>query len=384
MGAIPLKETHVQRSSSKSFQWRWKHDNLRLIVLSITISLAMTFMFLVLLKGTSEKSVSLVLNGQEKIISTSHSSLQQLLEEQAIAVGPYDELSIPLGAALQEGDRIVIDQAVPVTILADGKTLQVNTTKKTVEAAIGESNIAVREQDKVFPSSESKLKANMTIRVMRIDKQQVKTTHDIPFTVVRKQDATLEKGQLKMVKAGQNGQLVKTFEKVYQDGKLVTQTLLAKSMEKPAVSKIVAVGTKEKPKPKPAVLTAASSSPTTALTKSGLNLKAKKVLTNVTLTAYTAGFASTGKSKGDPGYGITASGAKVSEGRTIAVDPDVIPMGWWVYIEGIGFRRAEDTGGAINGKKIDVFYESESYVKKFGKKRGYTVYVLGPTKPKLS
>ncbi|SDS80196.1 protein of unknown function [Paenibacillaceae bacterium GAS479] len=384
MGAIPLKETHVQRSSSKSFQWRWKHDNLRLILLSATISIAMTFMFLVLLNGTSEKSVSLVLNGQEKIVSTNHSSLEQLLDEQAIAVGPNDQLSVPLSSALQEGDRIVIEQAVPVTILADGKTTKVYTTEKTVKAAIGESNIAVREQDKVFPDSNSKLKADMTIRIMRIDKHQMTTKHNIPFTVVRKQDATLEKGKLKMVKAGQDGQLVKTFEKVYQDGKLVLTTLLAKSMEKPAVDKVIAVGTKEKPKPKATTLSAGTSSPTSATTKSGMNLKAKKILTNVTLTAYTAGFASTGKSKGDPGYGITASGATVSEGRTIAVDPDVIPLGWWVYIEGIGFRRAEDTGGAVNGKKIDVFYESESYVKKFGKKRGYTVYVLGPTKPKLS
>ncbi|GJM83433.1 hypothetical protein HMSSN139_59290 [Paenibacillus sp. HMSSN-139] len=45
----------------------------------------------------------------------------------------------------------------------------------------------------------------------------------------------------------------------------------------------------------------------------------------------------------------TASGTRVTEGRTIAVDKDVVPLGWWVYIEGIGFRKAEDTGGASMG-----------------------------------
>ncbi|MNP19135.1 Cell wall-binding protein YocH precursor [compost metagenome] len=56
-------------------------------------------------------------------------------------------------------------------------------------------------------------------------------------------------------------------------------------------------------------------------------------------------------------------------------------MGWWVYIEGIGFRRAEDTGSAIKGNKIDVYFDSTSYANKFGTKRGYTVYVIGPKKP---
>ena len=39
------------------------------------------------------------------------------------------------------------------------------------------------------------------------------------------------------------------------------------------------------------------------------------------------------------------------EGRTIAVDPDVIPLGWWVYIEGIGFRRAEDTEARLTAER---------------------------------
>jgi 3D (Asp-Asp-Asp) domain-containing protein len=74
----------------------------------------------------------------------------------------------------------------------------------------------------------------------------------------------------------------------------------------------------------------------------------------------------------------------VKEGRTIAVDPNVIPLGWWVYIEGIGFRRAEDKGSAIKGKKIDIYYDSEAKAERFGKKKGYTVYVIGPSKPTAS
>lgn len=56
------------------------------------------------------------------------------------------------------------------------------------------------------------------------------------------------------------------------------------------------------------------------------------------------------------GYGDgTATGTRCTEGRTIAVDPRVIPLGSKVYIEGFGDFIAEDTGGAIKGNKIDIY-----------------------------
>jgi 3D (Asp-Asp-Asp) domain-containing protein len=97
---------------------------------------------------------------------------------------------------------------------------------------------------------------------------------------------------------------------------------------------------------------------------------------STTLTAYTAGKESTGKTPSHPQYGITYSGVKAEEGRTVAVDPKVIPLGSTVYIEGIGIRKAEDTGSAIKGSKIDVFMNDVGEARTFGVKRNVKVFVL--------
>ena len=54
-------------------------------------------------------------------------------------------------------------------------------------------------------------------------------------------------------------------------------------------------------------------------------------------------------------------------GRTIAVDPKIIPLGSEVKV-GDKVYVAEDTGGAIKGKRIDLFVGSHSEAMKFGKK----------------
>ena len=55
------------------------------------------------------------------------------------------------------------------------------------------------------------------------------------------------------------------------------------------------------------------------------------------------------------GDGITFTGTQATVGRTVAVDPAVIPLGSWLYIQGIGWRRAEDAGGAVKGNIIDIY-----------------------------
>lgn len=80
----------------------------------------------------------------------------------------------------------------------------------------------------------------------------------------------------------------------------------------------------------------------------------------------------TGDEPGCTGY--TATGRRLERGM-VAVDPDVIPLGSQLYIEGYGYATAEDTGGAIIGDRIDLAMDSIGEANEFGV-RNVVVYVL--------
>lgn len=80
-----------------------------------------------------------------------------------------------------------------------------------------------------------------------------------------------------------------------------------------------------------------------------------------TLTAYCACSECCGKEDG-----ITATGTVAQEGVTIAVDPDVIPLGSWVDVNGHQYH-AEDVGGGIIGNHIDIYFDSHDQAWDFGR-----------------
>ena len=63
--------------------------------------------------------------------------------------------------------------------------------------------------------------------------------------------------------------------------------------------------------------------------------------------------------------GYTATGAKATQGVTIATDPDVIPMGTEVEIDG-HIYIAQDVGGAISGNRIDLYFDSHEDALQWG------------------
>ena len=82
----------------------------------------------------------------------------------------------------------------------------------------------------------------------------------------------------------------------------------------------------------------------------------------INASAYTAAADECGKSDG-----ITASGLKVKENRTLAC-PKMYPFGTKIKIEGYGTYNCEDRGGAIKGNKFDIYMKTKNEAFAFGRR----------------
>lgn len=73
---------------------------------------------------------------------------------------------------------------------------------------------------------------------------------------------------------------------------------------------------------------------------------------------------------------MTSTGRVPKAGRTIAVDPRIIPYGSKIYIPALGRTYiAEDCGGGIKGNKVDIYMSSNRECYNFGVKY-LTIYIL--------
>lgn len=82
----------------------------------------------------------------------------------------------------------------------------------------------------------------------------------------------------------------------------------------------------------------------------------------INASAYTAAADECGKNDG-----VTASGLKVAEKRTLACPP-AYPFGTKISIEGVGELRCEDRGGAIKGNHFDIYVETKTEAFAFGRR----------------
>jgi 3D (Asp-Asp-Asp) domain-containing protein len=80
--------------------------------------------------------------------------------------------------------------------------------------------------------------------------------------------------------------------------------------------------------------------------------------------------------------GLTATLTRAEpSARIVAVDPALIPYGSWVWIEGLGWYRAEDCGGAIKGFRLDLLVATEKEAMQFGKQERFVIVVPPGPKP---
>jgi 3D (Asp-Asp-Asp) domain-containing protein len=91
-----------------------------------------------------------------------------------------------------------------------------------------------------------------------------------------------------------------------------------------------------------------------------------------TVTKYLPRSAAYGKF--NDGYTATLVKADPAQ-RIVAVDPKLVPYGSWLWIEGLGWYRAEDCGSAIKGFRLDLLTATERDAMAFGKQDRFVIVV---------
>lgn len=318
-------------------------------------------------------------DGEKHVVMARAATVGELLQKANVNYQPGDMIYPAPDEPLQDGEVIIVRHARTVSFSLGNAPIQlVQTSAPDVGTFLSEIGVMVGPEDEVEPALSTPLKDGAYVHVSYVNRRYWKETQTIPPEVITKQDQTLEKGREKVIAKGQPGTVEHIKSATYVNGVLKEIKTLSTQTVKSAEPKIIAVGTAPKktvqvavgPPPKPQEVRVAN-----------LSFTPQAVLENVILTAYGPGQEHTGKSPGDPQYAITASGIRATEGRTVAVDPALIPLGTWIYIEGYGLYRAEDTGSAVKGKKIDVYFEDDQKANRFGLRRGNKVYIIGKKKP---
>ena len=169
-----------------------------------------------------------------------------------------------------------------------------------------------------------------------------------PLTLKQQLNESLDKSVSKVKSEGVNGEKEVTYEVVYRDGVETSRNVTSTKTITEPKNEIVIKGTGQ-----------------VYASRGGESINYKEKL-NCVATAYSGDrTTATGRSPVRNPGGMS----------TIAVDPSFIPLGSKVYVEGYGYAIAADTGGAIKGNRVDLFFNTEAEASNWGV-RNLDVYIL--------
>jgi len=325
------------------------------LAIALTVSLGLYFY-----QGNLAK-VTIKLDGGVKLITSNANTLEELLLNENITLEKGAYISHPLDATVEDNMVVIIKNPKPYTIEFNETFVDVKSYHNSVAAILDDSGVVLGEKDFTNPSLEEVVSPGSTIEIFKVE--EVFETYDevIPYEKIVTKNSRLDIGTSKTVQEGKDGLKKIIVKKELVNGKVRSSEILGAEIISEPVAEIVEKGTKD------------------IIVTSRGNVSYRKAIT-MTATAYDLSFESTGKRPGDKYYGITASGTKARPG-VVAVDPKVIPLGTKLYIQSLdgtkdyGFAIAEDTGGAIKGNRIDLFFEDSQDVYKFGRRK-VKVYII--------
>ncbi|HET6498967.1 MAG TPA: 3D domain-containing protein [Coriobacteriia bacterium] len=327
-------------------------------VAHIAVALIPAFVLVLSVTGFvwAHKGVTLVVEGDHRFMKTQAATVGDLLREADVALGDSDVAAPPVDAAVTDGMTVTVRRAVPVTVRVSGEPLELDVIGATVTDALVAAGVDPSRGVSVEPPLDTPLTPGLVVDVTDVFMRVIEETTDVPYEVVTENDASLPRGTRAVRRAGEPGVVMKVYRVLVTAGAEGPRTLTAEYVVSPPVDEVVAVGTKRSGT---RVAVSRERAPAAGALREG---------TRMTVVA-------TGYTTQDPGVDTrTATGVPAVRG-VMAVDPAVIPFGTRVYVPGYGTAVAADTGGAIDGAKIDLCFDTRAEAFAWGR-RTVTVTIL--------
>jgi len=327
---------------------------LTVLAISATLSLG-AFMY-------SAVDVELEIDGKTREITSYANTVDDLLQEEEILLDELAYINFPLDTKLEDNMKIIIKLPKPYTLTVGNDMGEVKSIYTKVEDILNDLKIDLGDLDYTNPKLGDEVPYGGKIDIIKVKEEIEEIEEVIPHDSIVKKTDKLDRGSTKLAQSGKDGLKIKKIKHRFENNELISSKFIEEEVAVEAVPEIVEKGTREP----------------VAKTSRG-NVRYRKVLTMVA-TAYDNSYESTGKYPGEKYWGLTASGTKARVGA-VAVDPRVIPLGTKLYVESLdgtkdyGFCVAEDTGGAIKGNKIDLFFNTAGEVRKFGRRK-VRVYIV--------
>jgi uncharacterized protein YabE (DUF348 family) len=270
-----------------------------------------------------------------------------------------DAVTPPLAAPLTAFAVININRSQALSVAVDGQTLPARTQRARVGDVLAEMGLALAGQDYSLPAPDQPLPADGLIRVVRVREEVLTEQESLPFETRFQALPEVELDNTSLVQAGAPGLQQRVIRVRYEDGQAVSRVVEAERVVQTPQARIIGYGARI------VVRTLATPDGTIEYWRA-------YAMYATSYSASRSGTPVTAK-----WYGHTRSGKVLTKGM-VAIDLNLMPLGTQLYVPGYGYASAEDTGGGVKGRWIDLGYDDWNYV---GWHQKVTVYFLTPVPP---
>ena len=333
------------------------------------LSLILVLSLTALLSQTALATTYVINDGDRVVTYTSFATdPAEVLDRAGVPLEEYDTYTTE---AAEEGSTITVNRAQRITVHYRGQIMEITSLGETVGQLLQRLGLEVTEADMVSHGLEEATCDDMVLTVKQVVTCRETFSSTISYETQYITDPQLPAGTEKVLTAGREGELLRTADITYVNGRETRQVILSETRLREPVTEIVAVGSGET-----AEVSAEADMPVIGdgyiILPTGERLTSTHPDT-LPATAYT---------HTDAGSDMTTSTASTVRWGTVAVDPRYIPYGTRMFIMAsdgsyiYGVATAEDCGGDIKGDRMDLYMPTYEQCREFGRRR-CTLYFLG-------